>query len=79
MMLEEHATHAQSHSSSTQVENFLAGRVGIASVGENSYVIFDGILFIPGSGRRSLFKKQSSERSRCAPTTIILFCRDTSI
>jgi len=56
MMLDEHATHAQSHSSRTQVENFSAGRVPIASVGENSCIIFDGILFIPGSARRSLFK-----------------------
>ena len=46
----------QSHSSGTQEENFLPRNVSIASVGENSYVIFDGILFIPGSARRSLFK-----------------------
>jgi hypothetical protein len=56
MMLDEHATHAQSHSSGTQVENFFAGRVPIAAVGKNSRVIFDGIRFIPGSARRSIFE-----------------------
>jgi len=42
MMLDEHVTHAQSHSSGTQVETFFAGKVSIASVGGNSHVIFDG-------------------------------------
>jgi hypothetical protein len=41
MMLDENATHAQSHSSATQVENFFGGDVSIASVGENSRVIFE--------------------------------------
>ena len=58
-MLDEHATHAQSHSSATQVENFFGEDVSIASVGENSRVIFDGILFILGSVRGALPKEIS--------------------
>ncbi len=56
MMLDEHATHAQSHSSGTQVENFLPRNVSIVSVEETFHVIFDGILFLAGSGRRTVFK-----------------------
>jgi hypothetical protein len=59
MMLDENTTHAQSHSSATQVENFFGGDVSIASVGENSRVIFDGILFILGSVRGALPKEIS--------------------
>jgi len=56
MMLDEHATHAQSHSSATQIDNFFGGEVSIASGGENSRVIFDGILLLLGSIRGSLSK-----------------------
>ena len=70
-MLDEHATHAQSHPSGTQVENFFAGNVSIVSVEENFHVIFDGILFLAGAWSTDCFQEQSPERSRHAATTII--------
>ena len=78
-MFAEHATHAQSHSGGTQVENFLAGNMLIGSVEETFHVIFDGILFLAWVWSTDCFQEQSPERSRYAATAIILFRRDTSI
>jgi hypothetical protein len=60
MMLDEHATHAQSHSSATQVDNFFGGDVSIASGSENSRVIFDGILLLYSVPSEGLFPKTIS-------------------
>jgi hypothetical protein len=56
MMLDEHATHAQSHRSGIQAENSLAEGWWIVSVSKNSHAMLDGIVFTSGC-RRPLLKE----------------------